>query len=373
MERQVTPPRRATAQSNTRSPPTPEVTRRIEENRLKAKAIRERRIAEESASQSASRTTSGYLAIEAPSAGQKRNHDSISSSGKPTSTQDLKTNRDARDTSNEGILPARKFKKYVDHDFSKMTDTKGGFLNADDDPFNKAMHAPNDKDEKPAHMTLKEWERHQLLKSLRRRKEGPFEPGLGLGSKESGKKCTDCGSLEIDWTWDEVFKVQVCSSCKDKDKKYTLLTKTECKKDYLLTDPELKDFDLLPHLSKPNPHKSHWHDMNLFLRGQVEEYAMGTKWGSEQGMDAEWERREADKAKRKNKNQMKKMADLRKKTKGDSIRRRLNEANSRPAQFGDRVGDGRHVHTWGVGVEGEDGETVRTCTECGHEISEIVM
>ena len=118
-----------------------------------------------------------------------------------------------------------------------MTDTKGGFLNADDDPFNKAMHASKEKDEKPAHMTLKEWERHQLLKSLRRRKEGPFEPGLGLGAREGGKKCTDCGSLEIDWTWDEVFNVQVCSRCKDKnEQKYSLLTKTECKTDYMLTE-----------------------------------------------------------------------------------------------------------------------------------------
>jgi DNA-repair protein complementing XP-A cells len=141
----------------------------------------------------------------------------------------------------DGIQAARKFKKYVDHDFSKMTDTKGGFLSAEDDPFNKVLHAPEKDGGKPAHMTLKEWERHQLLKSLRNRKEGPFEPGIGLDRKtgKEGKKCRECGGLEIDWQWDDVFRTQVCGRCKEKfPEKYSLLTKTEAKDDYLLTDRE---------------------------------------------------------------------------------------------------------------------------------------
>lgn len=121
-----------------------------------------------------------------------------------------------------------------------MTDTKGGFLTADDDPFNKQMHAPGKDGAKPAHMSLKEWERFQLLKSLRMRKEGPFEPALGLDNQ--GKKCRECGSREIDWQWDDIFKCSVCSKCKDKfPEKYSLLTKTEAKDDYLLTDRELYD------------------------------------------------------------------------------------------------------------------------------------
>ena len=117
-----------------------------------------------------------------------------------------------------------------------MTDTKGGFLTAEDDPFNKVLHKPEDKDGgKPAHMSLKEWERHQLLKGLRHRKEGPFEPGLGLD--KSGKKCRECGSLEIDWVFSDVFKVDVCKRCQEKmPEVYSLLTKTEAKDDYLLTD-----------------------------------------------------------------------------------------------------------------------------------------
>lgn len=118
-----------------------------------------------------------------------------------------------------------------------MTDTKGGFLAVEDDPWNKALHAGKEG-EKPAHMTLKEWERHQLLKGLRNRKEGPFEPGLSVLDR-GNKKCRECGSLEIDFVWEEVFKCMVCNGCKEKfPEKYSLLTKTEAKEDYLITDRE---------------------------------------------------------------------------------------------------------------------------------------
>lgn len=62
-------------------------------------------------------------------------------------------------------------------------------------------------------------------------------------------------------------------------------------KDYLLTDPELKDEDLLPHLLRPNPHASTYSNMMLFLRMQVEKVAWD-KWGGEEGLDKEWARRE---------------------------------------------------------------------------------
>lgn len=61
--------------------------------------------------------------------------------------------------------------------------------------------------------------------------------------------------------------------------------------DYLLTDPELKDEDLLPHLLRQNPHASTYSNMMLFMRGQVEKVAWD-KWGGEEGLDKEWERRE---------------------------------------------------------------------------------
>ena len=56
----------------------------------------------------------------------------------------------------------------------------------------------------------------------------------------------------------------------------------------------------MPHLKKPNPHKSTWNDMQLYLRFQVEEYAFGDKkWGSAEALDAEFARRETEKRTRK--------------------------------------------------------------------------
>lgn len=136
----------------------------------------------------------------------------------------------------------------MDYNFSAMTDTKGGFLSAEDDPWNKSMAgagsapAPGlpEQERKPEHMTAAEWERMQLLRKLKRQKAGPFEPGLSvLADEETRKKCRECGSLEIDWVWEEVFGCCVCGRCKEKfPEKYSLLTKTECKEDYLLTDRE---------------------------------------------------------------------------------------------------------------------------------------
>jgi len=132
-----------------------------------------------------------------------------------------------------------------------MTDTKGGFLSTEDDPFNKSMAGSAKKlaggggggggDEKPAHMTAAEWERLQTIRNLKRLKAGPYEPGIGLGGdtkdKETRPKCRECGSLEIDFVWEEVFKCAVCGRCKEKfPEKYSLLTKTEAREDYLLTE-----------------------------------------------------------------------------------------------------------------------------------------
>ncbi|TVY82197.1 hypothetical protein LSUE1_G002215, partial [Lachnellula suecica] len=185
MERPSTPPKRTQAPP-ARTPPTPEITRRIEENRLKAKALRERTLAAQAASEASTtaRTPAGFIATSDTS--RKRSHASISTADIPSTSRDARAPLPAP----ERIQAARNFKSYVDHDFSKMTDTKGGFLSVEDDPFNKALHAPKDG-EKPAHMTLKEWERHQVLKGLQRRKEGPFEPGIVTGKE--GAKCRECG------------------------------------------------------------------------------------------------------------------------------------------------------------------------------------
>ncbi|KAI9742382.1 MAG: hypothetical protein M1818_003915 [Claussenomyces sp. TS43310] len=395
MDRATTPPPRITRSSQPISPRTPEVARRIEENRLKAKARRDQYEAEQrqrDAAANDNRTPSGFAASnEITVAGRKRAHGATTAaSGVP------ETQRDARNASKDGeagysnpradgnIQATRKFAKYVEYDFSKMTDTKGGFLSAEDDPFNKALHSATA--EKPAHMTLKEWERKQLMDSLRSRREGPYQPGLSVLDRDKNKKCRECGSVEIDWTWEDVLKCCVCNRCKEKfPEKYSLLTKTEAKDDYLLTDreflrtfpsnavfidiliAELKDPELLPHLSKPNPHKSHWHDMMLFLRYQVEEYAFGTKWGSAEALDAEFEKRESDKKRRKEDKFNAKLRELKKKTRAEAYRRNMKTGTSGGA-FGDAIAGGRHEHEWGREVENAEGITVKTCVDCGMEV-----
>ncbi|KAK4670779.1 DNA repair protein rad14 [Podospora pseudoanserina] len=382
MDKPATPPREAatttTIPRRPQSPPTPEITRRIEENRLRAKAIREQRDAELRASDV--QQTDGSTTTAAP-AGKKRPYGSISRAEVPA------TNRDARTSpakEGEGLQPvSRKFTKYVDYNFSAMTDTKGGFLSIEDDPWNKSMSAgvpgKPEAEQKPANMTAAEWERLQLIKKLQRNKSGPFEPGLSvLADENTRKRCRECKTVEIDFVWEEVFGCAVCNGCKQKfPERYSLLTKTECKEDYLLTDPELRDPELLPHLSKPNPHKSHWHDMMLFLRYQVEEYAINQKWGSAEALDAEFEKREQDKKRRKEAKFKEKLLDLKRKTRTEAFRRNNAKGDSngsgsgpgKAARFGDAIGDrGKHAHEWGRTVENAEGMTVKTCLTCGSQV-----
>jgi DNA-repair protein complementing XP-A cells len=391
------------------SPPTPDVKRRIvsrdatvsldptmltiqqEENRLKAKALREQHEAAQRAAgrlNSVQRTESGFTNTAdislAGAAGRKRSHAAISTTNVPETQRDARNNASSS-ASAAGVGSAKAgegfakplFTKYVDYDFGKMTDTKGGFLSADDDPHNKQLQAPADADggeKKPAHMTLREWERHRLLKELSRRKEGMFEPGLSvLTDKEKRKTCRECGSLEIDWTWDEVFGCAVCGLCKEKyPEKYSLLTKTEVKDDYLITEPELRDAELLPHLNKPNPHKSHWHDMWLFLRFQVEEYAFSErKWGSAEELDREFERRQEMRKRQKEDKFKAKLVELKRKTRTEQYRKSMRDGGGAGATFGSRLGGDRHEHEWGRAVVDADGNSVKKCVECGMEVEEL--
>lgn len=176
-----------------------------------------------------------------PATGAKRSFAAMASN-QPANMRDAS----AQNRPLDAIQPARNFTKFVDYDFSKMTDTKGGFLTQEDDPFNKQLHVTNDKEvQKPANMTQKEWERHQIVQNLKRNREGPYEPGLSvLDDKSKQKRCRECSSLEIDWKWDEELKCSICNSCKEKySEKYSLLTKTEAKEDYLLTDREFLDYN----------------------------------------------------------------------------------------------------------------------------------
>ena|ERR1044071_5681509 len=80
---------------------TPEQVKRIEENRLKAQAkLREK---------------------------QKQELQNNSTIAEQRDTQGITTNN-VNSTEEKKLRPMRKFQNYVEYDFSKMKDTRGGFL-----------------------------------------------------------------------------------------------------------------------------------------------------------------------------------------------------------------------------------------------------
>jgi len=111
--------------------------------------------------------------------------------------------------------------------------------------------------------------------------------------------------------------------------------------------------------------------MMLFLRYQVEEYAFNVKWKSAEALDAEFERREAEKKVRKEVKFNNKLKELKKKTRTEAYRRAVQSGGKGGGQFGDTIGSGKHEHDWGQTIENEDGMTVKTCVECGMEVEEL--
>ncbi|KAG1866314.1 hypothetical protein C8R48DRAFT_600630 [Suillus tomentosus] len=271
---------------------TPEQVKRIELNRLKAKARQRQR--EQEAGPSST-----------PNPNQKRPLEVIPAvSTSPTAPKPLK--RDSR------------LGKYFDYDLSKMVNSKGGFLVEDGKEVDEDLRA-------------KERERE------RQRAKQNLEPPMYL-DPSLNPKCRECQSIDIDYTYKKIFGCLVCNKCKDEyPEKYSLLTKTECKADYLLTDPELRDRELLPHLLKANPHKSTFANMMLFLRHQVEDFAW-KKWGSPEALDVEWERRTEEKKNKKNKKFEEGLRDLRRRTREGVWQRRK---------------DQEHKHVFGSGLSSQ--------------------
>lgn len=283
---------------------TPEQTRQIEINRLRAKAAQRLKESERSPSDKSNAYNKRPLnATTSPTAG-------------PSKPQPLK--RDSR------------LGTYFEYDLSKMVNTKGGFLVEDGQEIDE------------------ERIRKEKARERERAKQDQ-EPPIALDPAQS-LKCRECQSLDIDHQFRKVFKCLVCKKCQDDmPEKYSLLTKTECKEDYLLTDPEMRDEEAMPHLLKANPHKSTYANMMLYVRYQVEEFAW-KKWGSPEALDAEYERRKSEKKKKKNKKFEESLRELRKKTKESVWQRRKDE---------------EHKHSFGPSEKGENGVVMQICHTCG--------
>lgn len=229
---------------------------------------------------------------------------------------------------------------YIEYNLDKMKDTKGGFMVDDVGD-------------------LKRLEDDRLKKIEENRR---YNPPLSM-NKDENEKCFECARDELDFQFLSVFGCRICFKCKAEfPDKYSLLTKTECKEDYLLTDPELRDVDIMPHLLKPNPHNTTYSSMMLYLRYQVEEFAY-KKWKGPEGLDAEYQRRVEEKKVKKDKKFENKLRELRKKT-------RVAKFNKSAA----RRLDGPHQHDFSEPVEDPtSGMSVRTCGICGLQSEEILM
>ncbi|EKM83444.1 hypothetical protein AGABI1DRAFT_123773 [Agaricus bisporus var. burnettii JB137-S8] len=286
-------------------PTTPDRIKQIEINRLRAKAALRQKEADS-------------IPSNIRNVNNKRPLDITTSPTAPGPTKQAPLKRDSR------------LGKYFDYDLSKMVNTKGGFL-------------VEDGQEVDEERIRKEKERE------RQRARQDLEPPIAL---EPGKTlaCIECQTLDIDLQFRKVFRCLVCKKCQNEmPEKYSLLTKTECKEDYLLTDPEMRDEEALPHLLKANPHASTYANMMLYVRYQVEEFAW-KKWGSPEALDAEYERRTREKKKKKNKKFEESLRELRKKTKESSWQRRKDE---------------EHKHSFGPNEKGEDGIVKQICDTCG--------
>ncbi|KAL4401748.1 DNA repair protein Rad14 [Malassezia pachydermatis] len=243
----------------------------------------------------------------------------------------------ARPTAPAALPRDKALGDYIEFDLTRLHNSKGGFL-VDENEGQDALQALEEQ--------RKEREREK------QRMRDQMEPGIRL-DPTSRPVCEMCQSPDIMYDpFLRVFNVCVCRECeRQHPEKYSLLTKTEVKEDYLLTDAELADGELLPHLLKKNPHKSTYSNMMLFMRCQVEAYAFSdAKWKSPEGLDAEYHRRNEERARKRTRRFQQGLERLRKRTIRDNLWQQRKDAE--------------HVHEWA-----QLGPTQQQCRGCGQRIT----
>lgn len=133
------------------------------------------------------------------------------------------------------------------------------------------------------------------------------EPSLKLPIV-ANRLCKYCENPRIDFEVQQTFGVSVCSDCKYD--KLHLINKTAVLREYLLTSDDLKNSR---YLTRPNPKKGTWSDMQLFLLEEIEELAI-KKWGSIENAETEKERRKELLLDKKKKKIRERVKELRKRT-----------------------------------------------------------
>lgn len=117
----------------------------------------------------------------------------------------------------------------------------------------------------------------------------------GEPSSQMGTRCEACGaSIQQQVTAEadpllDAFDVSVCVTCRREDPDYELLPKSAAQQRFLLPDASFK---VLRYVEKKNPRHSSWQPMKLYLVKHVRARSY-VRWGGEEGLGAELERRDA--------------------------------------------------------------------------------
>lgn len=126
--------------------------------------------------------------------------------------------------------------------------------------------------------------------------------------------CTECQKEFMDSYFYSKFEEAICDTCRSSDvneDKYTLITRTEAKKKYLLKD---EDFDkrepALKFMLRRNPHNPRWGEMKLYLECQVIKRSHEV-WKSDEKLEEARQDRVDNREKVKQKKFDKKVKDLR--------------------------------------------------------------
>ena len=171
-------------------------------------------------------------------------------------------------------------------------------------------------------------------------------------------RCTDCNGEFFNSKLQKEFGLMVCDACRDKnhDEKYTVVTKMVCKEDYLLKDADLGGRpDSLRYIERKNKKNEKWNPYKLYLLCQVEERSYKL-YGGEEGLDAEFDRRE----------ELKKAKTIAKTKKQFKETRKKTLTAQWFAREGSRA-EVPHEHTYGEETYDADAdEYSRACTSCGH-------
>ena len=97
-------------------------------------------------------------------------------------------------------------------------------------------------------------------------------------------RCTECASGVPCTDLYAAYGIYVCGACR-KDLK--LISKSNAKQQYLLTDSDLRS---LKWMERKNPQRSSWTAMKLYLESDVERVSYG-KYGGREGVEGEARRR----------------------------------------------------------------------------------